>query len=241
MQSLCNYISSPIPGEQRINQNSYVAQAQRNVLLMKSGDQFVDQGEAFGVDSSFWSWNAKAADLDIDGWQDIYVGNGFHFGDSIYEIQPNVMFHNIDGKRFENVALSWGLDDTINTPSYTYLDYDLDGDLDIVATGVLAAPRVYLNQQRANNSVTFLLHQETGNSFSVGAKITIFYGGSQRYQQRKEIKQSGGFMSFDNPVIHFGIGSHSSIDGFAVTWPDGKVTSYEEGLRTNRFYRVRRK
>ena len=241
LHSLCMYVSAPIPTEQRINQDNHIPQAQRNVLLINNSGRFSDQSVKLGVDSSYWSWNAKASDLDNDGWQDIYIGNGFHFGDSFYEVQANVLFRNIDGKGFEDIAPAWGLDDTINTPSYTYLDYDLDGDVDIVATGVLAPPRVYVNQQQTNNSVTFLLRQDRGNSLAIGAKVTINYGEQEERHQRKEIKLSGGFMSFDNPVAHFGIGSHSSIDSFSVTWPDGHVTTSDQHLPANRFYRIRRK
>lgn len=208
------------------------------MLLMNDGEGFTDNTTRMGVGSSFWSWNAKAADLDNDGWQDIYVGNGFHFGDSFYEVQPNILFRNTGGKGFEEVASDWGLDDTINTPSYTYVDFDLDGDVDIVATGVLAPPRVFVNQQTRNNSVTFLLQDEIGNSFAIGSKITITYGDQH---QRKEIKLSGGFMSFDNPVAHFGIASSTEIDGFLIAWPDGQATEFKGKLPANRFYRVRRK
>jgi len=238
LHSLCLHISSPIPPEQQFNQNEYLAQNQSNILLMNNGKGFTDKTAATDVGSSFWSWNAKAADLDNDGWQDIYVGNGFHFGDSFYEVQPNVLFRNIAGEKFEERAADWGLDDTINTPSYTYVDLDLDGDIDIIATGVLSPPRVFVNQQTDNHSVTFLLEDEKSNWFAVGATVVIEYG-DQR--QRKEIKLSGGFMSFDNPVAHFGIAGHEAIDSVLVTWPDGQVTEHDGPLPANRFYRIRRK
>jgi len=241
LHSLCEYISSPIPQEERINQNDFLPQAQRNVLLMSGDGAFTDESVRIGVDSSFWSWNAKAADLDNDGWQDIFVGNGFHFGDSFYEVQPNFLFHNTGGSGFDSVAQEWGLDDRINTPSYTYLDFDLDGDLDIVATGVLSPPRFYVNQQTENNSISFLLKQPLNNPFAIGAKVTIYYGESKEMKQRKEIKLSGGFMSFDNSVVHFGIGSYRSIDGFSVTWPDGSVSESSTSLPANHFYRLQRK
>ncbi len=241
LHSLCEHIAGPVPPEQRINQNDYIQQAQRNVLLMNDGTSFTDRSQEYGVDSSFWSWNAKAADLDNDGWQDIYIGNGFHFGDSFYEVQPNIMYRNLEGAGFEEIAESWGLADTINTPSYTYTDFDLDGDIDIIATGVLSPPRVFLNQQSENNSITFRLEQDGGNSDAIGATITIFYGGNNELQQRKEIRMSGGFLSFDNAVAHFGIGVHSEIDRATVTWPDGVATNFDAPLIANRQYRIRRK
>ena len=238
--SLCQYLASPVPAEEPIDQGSFIRQSQTNTLLMGAGGRFVERGVELGVESSFWSWNAKAADLDNDSWQDIYVGNGFHFGDSFYEVQENILFHNIEGERFEQVQSRWGVDDSINTPSYTYLDLDLDGDLDIVATGVLAPPRVFLNQHTGRNSITFLLSDERGNSSAIGAKITIRYGGQAEIQQRKENKLSGGFMSFDNPAIHFGLGQYTAVDEVAVQWPDGETTVYQTSLPASGFYRIRR-
>jgi uncharacterized membrane protein YraQ (UPF0718 family) len=238
--SLCQYLALPVPVEESIDQKLFLPQTQRNTLLIRNEDHFIESAEEFGVTSSYWSWNAKAADLDNDGWQDIYVGNGFHFGDSFYEIQENVLFHNINGQGFEQHQSEWGLNDAINTPSYTYLDIDLDGDLDIIATGVLAPPRIFINQLNKKNSVMFSLIDERGNSYSIGAKITIRYGGQKKLQQRKENKLSGGFMSFDNPVVHFGLDQYTMIDEVEIQWPDGDVSIYDKPLSATGYYRIRR-
>jgi len=239
--SLCNYLAAPVPVEDAINVDLYTPQVQRNVMLMNEGEHFADVSREVGVDSSYWSWNAKAADLDNDEWQDIYVGNGFHFGDSFYEIQPNVMFHNLRGRGFEDVAADWGLDDVINTPSYTYVDLDLDGDLDIVATGVLMPPRVFVNGLDVGNSITIILQDSSGNTSAIGARVEIRYAGPEARRQRQEVTLSGGFMSFDNPVAHFGLGPHEAIDELTVHWPDGEITQFDTEMPANGFYRVRRR
>ena len=238
--SLCQHISLPVPPEESLDKNLFIPQVQRNTLLMGSNNKFIESAENYGVGSSYWSWNAKAADLDSDGWQDIYVGNGFHFGDSFYEIQENILFHNVNGDHFEQVQSEWGLNDSINTPSYTYLDLDLDGDLDIIATGVLAPPRVYLNQNNKNASIMFSLIDEQGNSSGIGAQVTIKYGGEKALSQRKENKLSSGFLSFDNPVLHFGLGEYAIVDEVEIRWTDGGVTVYSQPLAANGIYRVRR-
>ncbi len=238
--SLCSYLASPSSPEESNNQSPSIKQTQRNTLLIQENNRFVEQAEDFGVTSSYWSWNAKAADLDNDGWQDIYVGNGFHFGDNFYEIQENILFHNINGKYFEETQSEWNLNDTINTPSYTYLDIDLDGDLDIISTGVLAPPRVYINHLEKKNSITFAIVDEKENSFGIGTKITVHYGGKKRLKQRKENKLSGGFMSFNNPVLHFGLAEYTAIDKLEIQWPDGSTFSYDEPLAASGIYRIQR-
>ena len=60
--SLCQYLASPVPAEEPMDQKFLIPQAQRNTLLMRSDDRFVEKAEELGVASSYWSWNAKAAD-----------------------------------------------------------------------------------------------------------------------------------------------------------------------------------
>jgi uncharacterized membrane protein YraQ (UPF0718 family) len=238
--SLCHHLASAVPSEEPIDQSDYVRQVQRNTLLIGTGEGFVERAESFGVASSFWSWNAKAADLDNDGWLDIYVGNGFHFGDNFYEIQENVLYHNVGGVAFEEQAAEWGLNDTLNTPAYTYVDIDRDGDLDIVATGVLAPPRVYVNEEDGLHSLVIRLLDERGNSRAIGAVVTIGYGAAEALRQRRTIKLSGGFMSFDEPLAHFGLGAHSTVDWVEVRWPDGEVSRIEQQIPAHTMVEIRR-
>jgi uncharacterized membrane protein YraQ (UPF0718 family) len=238
--SLCIHLASPSSPEETVDQENAIAQTQRNTLLIQKDGNYVEQAEEYGVTSSYWSWNAKSADLDNDGWQDIYVGNGFHFGDNFYEIQENILYHNVNGNHFVEAQTEWGLDDTINTPSYTYLDIDLDGDLDIIATGVLSPPRVYINNLAQKNAISFAFIDEKDNSFGIGAKITILYGGDKHLRQLKENKLSGGFLSFDNPVIHFGIDQYTTIDGLEIEWPDGTLTNIEKPLPARGMYQIHR-
>ena len=86
--------------------------------------------------------------------------------------------------------------------------------------------------------MSFWLQDDVGNAAAIGAVITINYNKSS---QRKELKMSGGFMSFDNPIVHFGLGSVESIDSVSVLWPDGTVADYAGELAADRFYRIRRR
>lgn len=240
MVSLCEHLASASSQSESTDQDRYPLQGQRNTLLLGSAEGFVERAKSFGIESSFWSWNAKSADLDNDGWQDIYVGNGFHFGENFYEVQENVLFRNIGGERFEQVQDVWGLNDPINTPSYTYLDVDLDGDLDIIATGVMASPRAYINELQVGNAVSVVLRDERGNSSSIAAKVSVYYGGAENLQQRKENKLSGGFLSFDNPVLYFGIAEHAIVDRVMVRWPDGEESTISGPLAAGGQYRISR-
>ena len=53
-------------------------QSMRNMLQVNLGDgTFSEKGQLAGVSNSDWSWSALVADYDLDGWQDIFVTNGY--------------------------------------------------------------------------------------------------------------------------------------------------------------------
>ncbi len=59
--------------------NGYHRQFPRNVLQLNNGDEsFSEIGRLAGVHATDWSWGALIADLDNDGFKDIFVANGIY-------------------------------------------------------------------------------------------------------------------------------------------------------------------
>jgi len=58
--------------------------------------------------------------------------------------------------------------------------------------------------------------------------------------QIREIKASGGFLSFDAPLAFFGIPQGSEISKLVVRWPDQEETVVTENLLVNQFIELRR-
>ena len=57
--------------------NGYHHQFMRNMLQHNNRDgTFSDIGQMAGVAQTDWTWSALIADLDLDGWKDIFVTNG---------------------------------------------------------------------------------------------------------------------------------------------------------------------
>jgi len=104
-----------------------------NTLYRNDGKRFTDVSSSWGVSAHRGNGlGVVAADLDEDGWPDLFVSN-----DSV----PNTLFHNVGGKRFEEVALRRGVavatDGTARAGmGVDAADYDADGHLDLVVTNL---------------------------------------------------------------------------------------------------------
>ena len=102
----------------------------KNQLYRNTGDlKFENISESSGVEgNSTWNTGAVMGDVNGDGWLDIYVCavvgiNGFNGYNELY-------INNQDGT-FTEKAADYGLDFDTYSSSATFLDYDLDGDLDL--------------------------------------------------------------------------------------------------------------
>lgn len=209
-----------------------------NVLLVPGKEgKFSDQALELNLREAGWVWNAKFADLDHDEWQDIYIVNGYFNENTQPARESNHLFLNDKGTRFVDATEAEGMRLFAESTAYTYIDFDNDGDLDIIAREVLGPVWIYRNNNSNGTSVIFELDDVRGNSKGIGAKIVINYGGRA---QMREMMASGGFSSFDAPMVHFGLGNVSEIDGVMVTWPDGEATELTGKFAVGRRYVIGR-
>jgi hypothetical protein len=201
-----------------------IAQRDGNFLYRFDGERLVDVNADFP--GSFkhpggWTWNARFVDLDNDGLLDVFNADGAVRG-SGYGF--NVYMRNVDGRRFEQRQFSHGLVDDFGLYSFTLVDYDLDGDVDVVANSAVGPVRIFENRAtRGHHGIAVSLRDARGNRNGIGARIYISYRDNAARQVR-EIKASGGYMSFDAPVAHFGLGETTRVDRIRVRWPDGAET-----------------
>nr|MCU0354327.1 VCBS repeat-containing protein [Cytophagales bacterium] len=102
-------------------------------LYLNRGDfKFENVTEAAGVRTNRWCTGVALADVNQDGWLDIYVSTVHPHKDKSV---PNLLFLNrgADAKgnvRFEEVAARVGLADSSYATQAVFFDYDRDGDLD---------------------------------------------------------------------------------------------------------------
>jgi len=197
-----------------------------NILLTgQSEGGYADQAEAVGVRWPGWSWNSKFTDLDQDGKQDILVMTGIWQRSA--STTTNMLLHN-KGDRFADATETFGFFDL--TPSYGYvqLDYDHDGDVDIIRDNMSLRMIVHRNERPAGEALWVHLRDAMGNSMGVGARVTICVDKETIIRpgkcQMRTIRASGGYMSGDPIAAHFGLGDAEEISVIEVRWPDGEVS-----------------
>ncbi|MDH5610785.1 MAG: CRTAC1 family protein, partial [Cyclobacteriaceae bacterium] len=93
------------------------------------GFRFEDVTKVAGVmGTRAWSTGASVADINGDGWQDIYVCNS---GDIKGDNKQNELFINNGDGTFSEQAEAYGLADRGFSTHAAFFDYDKDGDLDM--------------------------------------------------------------------------------------------------------------
>jgi hypothetical protein len=206
-----------------------------NVLLAWSGSRYDDIAETNGLDVGGWSWDTKFADFDLDGDMDVYIVNGTWVPN---EVSPSNLYFENDGTgHFAETSGPMGLEDYLMTASATQFDADGDGDLDLV-THPVNGPLVFFRNNTQQRAIGFALIDHTGNRDAIGAVITL--SDPTGRQQRRELQLGGGFMSFDAPQVHFGLGDAAKATEARIRWPDGSETVIEGPLEPGNLYQVTR-
>ena len=134
----------------------------------------------------------------------------------------NYAFKNQRDLTFADVSADWGM----NVPSFSngtaFADLDNDGDLDLVMNNINDEAFVYKNTLEKTSKNHYLRLKLTGppaNPNGLQATVRLRYDGEQQYHHHSVYR---GYKSTVEDVIHFGLGTHSSVDSVEVTWPDGR-------------------
>ncbi|MBN8838004.1 MAG: VCBS repeat-containing protein [Sphingobacteriia bacterium] len=100
-----------------------------NKLYLNKGNfQFEDISKSAGIiEDDKWNTGVVFADVNNDGWLDIYVCSSGHMPTGN---RKNKLYINNHNNTFTESAAKYGLDISAYTTQVSFFDYDMDGDLD---------------------------------------------------------------------------------------------------------------
>lgn len=233
-------------------QTAHPRQYRRNMLYLATGtEHLLEAGRLAGLASTDWTWSPKFADLDNDGWIDLFVANGMSrdfvnrdmsnraqaTGESVWRespvlLQSNFAFRNLGDLRFDDVSKAWGLAFLSASYGAAFADLDRDGALDLVVNNFDEAPAVLRNTERSRSGLLIRLKGRASNAWGVGAKVVLE---SPLGRQVRYLTLAQGFMSANEPLVHFGCDQTRTIPSLTVFWPGGAV-QVEHNLPTDRLH-----
>ncbi|MEX0316170.1 MAG: VCBS repeat-containing protein [Allomuricauda sp.] len=226
-------------------------QYMQNTLQLNNGNlndslpDFSNISRLSGVSSTDWSWGPLFADLDNDGWKDLFISNGtrreINNRDYFLEIEKkgipqdsmlakslaipsekidNYVFKNNGDLTMSRMNKKWGLEHKGFSNGCVYVDLDNDGDLEIVTSNIDDHASLFENKSaEQNNYTTIQLRGPEKNVFGLGTKVTLFANGIPQFQ---EMTLTRGFQSSVAPKLHFGLGKAEKVDSILIIWPDAK-------------------
>ncbi|MFM8358221.1 MAG: CRTAC1 family protein, partial [Verrucomicrobiota bacterium] len=224
-------------------------QFSHNTLFRGRGDgTFAEIGRLAGVSASEWSWTPVFLDVDLDGLEDLLISNGHEMDMMDIDVSdradalkagkrlspreqlemrrmfrrfnpPNVAFRNEGDFRFREVTAGWGFGVAEVANGMAAADLDGDGDLDLAANNLNAAPTLYRNEATAPR-VGVRLRGPGANTRGLGARLRVT-GGPR--PQSQEMVGGGRYLSGDEALRVFAAGAADELS-VEVTWPDGRRT-----------------
>jgi hypothetical protein len=212
-----------------------------NLLVNRGNGTFVDRASEYGVrrTADLWGWAAIMADLDNDGDPDLLHANNERndatTGGSnvlVSEPTPPAVWAFADG-RFVRVDATQAGFGKADGRGMAQLDYDRDGDADVLIADHRGRYRLYenrLGEDRDAGSGGLLSEDDPGRH-----AIQLLVKGERRYvalgarvqvtvddrTQHHLVTDGADYLSQDTRVLHVGLGSAETADRVRIEWPDG--------------------
>jgi photosystem II stability/assembly factor-like uncharacterized protein len=163
--------------------------------------------------NTYYTNGSSWGDVDNDGDLDLFVARG-----------PNsALYLNSGTGTFTKYAVAEYLN---SGNSYdnggSFCDFNKDGFLDLFIQRQSAqALPVLQNTKNTGKWIQFKLIGTTSNRDAIGARVTLHLASSKI--QIREVSPLSGFEASDSRIVHFGLGSLTTIPSVDIRWPSGIV------------------
>ncbi len=182
---------------------------------------FENRAAQTGVIDGGWGWGTTSGDYDNDGDTDICATNGF----LQWPLEDTRLFLNDGTGNFIDGAVDAELNFQIKGHGMAQLDYDNDGDLDLVFVDAPGPTRLYRNDtDNANHWIRLNLITRNNPCLApmgTGTRVTAYAGKSVQVQM---LASPTTYLGQSEMMVHFGLGTHEIIDRIELEWADGRTT-----------------
>jgi hypothetical protein len=207
---------------------------------------FTDESIASGIASpsaSSLTFSTFFFDYDLDGLPDIFAANG-HVADDISKVQPTIhyaetplLFHNKGSGKFENVSdkLGTALQQAMVGRGAAYIDFDNDGDLDLVITANDGPAKLLRNDNGNQNDMLRIKTIGTrSNRDGIGARVTVET--AKGLHLSGMVKSGSSYLSQSELPLTFGLGKpeEGKTVNIEIVWPSGKKETMKN-IKPNQF------
>lgn len=147
-------------------------QVSSKLYINKGNNHFEDITEKAGVGTTVWATGVSIADVNSDGYDDIYV---CVFGKDLVHRAKNLLFINLHDLTFKEEAQEYGLADTGYSTQAAFFDYDKDGDLDMYLANYLLtrnnANQIVPRDRSGHSPANDRLYRNDGDSAGKGHPV----------------------------------------------------------------------
>jgi enediyne biosynthesis protein E4 len=184
----------------------------------------VTRSSLLAVETRYVCWGAGMADLDNDGYPDIFLVTGNVYPEIERKLPqyanktPRVVFRNLGNGTFEELGQEAGAGVTEDHCSRgcAFGDFDNDGDVDILIVNLNEPPSLLRNDLKAKqNWIKVKCEGVKSNRSAIGARVLVRYGDKV---QAQAVLSHASFYSCNDPRLHFGLGNFDSAD-IEIFWP----------------------
>ena len=229
-------------------------QYMHNMLQLSTGmGSYQEIAQMAGVAKTDWSWAPLFFDIDGDGWQDLFVSNGYKRdtknNDALTEIKANYdpegsgtkllplielipsenianyFFRNNKDLTFEDASLEWGVNEAMKSNGAAYADLDNDGDLDLIINNVDEYASIYENTAELGDRTLKVDFSGLKLHEYLGAKICLV--SEKGISQFREAFFVRGYQSTVTRKINFFLPEGDRPSKLYITYQNGQIQTYD--------------